>query len=136
MIKAPEGKYKYGRSSVKEGLLLKLKLFRDIELICVGYEPLYKNTNEAVTNELGRSSRSTSKDGLVAQELIGAVILDQGNGTLVNCGSGFSAEERKYWWEHREELIGKMITVKYFDVGVKDALRFPTFKGVRDVLDL
>ncbi len=136
MIKAPEGKYKFGRSSVKEGLLLKLKLFVDTELVCVGYEPLYKNINESVTNELGRSSRSTSKDGLVQQELIGALILDQGNGTLVNCGSGFTAVERKYWWEHREELIGKMVTVKYFDVGVKDALRFPTFKGIRDVVDL
>lgn len=135
MIKAPEGKYKYGRSSVKEGLLLKLKLFKDIELLCVGYEPLYKNTNESKTNELGRSSRGTSKEGLVAQELIGALILDQGDGTLVNCGSGLTADDRKYWWEQREELIGKMVTVKYFDVGVKDALRFPIFKGIRNAID-
>ena len=135
MVKKVKGKYKFGRSSVKEGLLLKLKLFEDIELKVVGFEPLYKNTNEAVRNELGRSQRSSVKENLVPQELLGALTLMQPNGMTVSCGSGFNQQERLYWWENKEKLIGKLATVKYFSVGIKDVLRFPIFKGFRDEKD-
>lgn len=135
MVRSTDGKYKQGRSSVKEGILLKMKLFKDIDLKVVGFEPLYKNTNEATTNELGRTQRSSFKENLIAQEQLGAITLMQTNGITVNCGSGFDQEERVYWWKHRDELIGKLATVKYFDVGVKDAIRFPTFKGFRDEKD-
>lgn len=136
MIRLPGGKYKYGRSSVKEQILLKMKLFEDIELKVVGFEPLYKNTNEATINELGRSQRSSVKENLVPQELLGALTLLQPNGVTVSCGSGFDQKERIFWWKHRNELIGKLVTVKYFNVGIKDVLRFPIFKGFRDEKDI
>ena len=136
MVKKVKGKYKFGRSSVKEGLLLKLKLFEDIELKVVGFEPLYKNTNEAVRNELGRSQRSSVKENLVPQELLGALTLMQPNGMTVSCGSGFNQQERIYWWENRDQLVGTLATVKYFSVGIKDILRFPIFKGFRDEKDI
>lgn len=135
MVKKVKGKYKFGRSSVKEGLLLKMKLFEDIELKVVGFEPLYKNTNEVTVNKLGRSQRSSVKENLVPQELLGALTLMQPNGMTVSCGSGFNQQERIYWWEHREQLVGKLATVKYFSVGIKDVLRFPIFKGFRDEKD-
>lgn len=57
-------------------------------------------------------------------------------GDKVDVGSGFSVEERKRFWAHRKELIGKYITVKYFEVSKNKhggvSLRFPIFKGVRD----
>ena len=49
-------------------------------------------------------------------------------------GSGWSDEQRRYYWEHKDELIGKVIECKYFEVS-KDSktgmvnLRFPTFNG-------
>lgn len=135
MIRLPGGKYKYGRSSIKEQILLKMKLFEDIELKVVGFEPLYKNTNEATINELGRSQRSSIKENLVPQELLGTLTLMQPNGLIVSCGSGFDQKERVFWWEHKDELIGKLATVKYFNVGIKDNLRFPIFKGFRDEKD-
>lgn len=53
-------------------------------------------------------------------------------------GSGWSDEQRKYYWENKDELIGKVIECQYFETS-KDAktgvvnLRFPTFNGrVRD----
>ena len=57
MVKKVKGKYKFGRSSVKEGLLLKMKLFPDSEFKIVGYECKYHNANEAKVNELGRTAR-------------------------------------------------------------------------------
>ena len=50
-----------------------------------------------------------------------------------NIGSGFSDEEREYYWEHKEELIGKVVTIKYFEITKNEqggfGFRFPTWKG-------
>jgi DNA ligase-1 len=137
MVKRPLGLYKYGRSSVREGLLLKLKLFSDSEFKIVGYEPKYHNTNEAITNELGRTTRSTAKDGLVALDTLGSLILETSNGSTFSCGTGFDDKLRKELWEQREELIGKYAKVKYFEVGMKDGIpRHPVFLGIRVEIDI
>lgn len=51
-----------------------------------------------------------------------------------NCGSGFSDEERKFYWDNPEKLIGKIVELGYFEVSKnKDGgygLRFPTWKGI------
>ena len=50
-----------------------------------------------------------------------------------NIGSGFSDEEREYYWEHKDELIGKIVTIKYFEITKNEqggfGFRFPTWKG-------
>lgn len=57
-------------------------------------------------------------------------------GCKVSVGSGFTIVEREDYFKHPEHIIGKKITVKYFEEtsnasgGV--SLRFPTFVGVRD----
>ena len=135
MIKAPEGKYKYGRSSVKEGLLLKLKLFKDEEFKIVGFECKYHNANEAKTNELGRTARSTSKEGMIPVDTLGVLYLSTKDGVEFGCGSGFDDATRKELWEQRDSLVGKYATVKYFDQGGYDVPRFPVFKSLRDPMD-
>lgn len=135
MIKAPEGKYKYGRSSVKEGLLLKLKLFKDEEFEIVGYDCKYHNTNEAKVNELGRTARSTAKDGMIPMDTLGVLYLKTKDGVEFGCGSGFDDATRDDLWKQRESLIGKYATVKYFDQGGYDVPRFPVFKGIRNEID-
>lgn len=53
-------------------------------------------------------------------------------GSIVGVGSGWSLKERKYYLAHPEELIGKVITVQYFEVTRNKeggyGLRFPVFK--------
>ena len=54
----------------------------------------------------------------------------------VNVGSGFTKEEREYYWTHPEEIVGKIVEVqcKGESRNSKDdsvSLNFPTFKGVR-----
>ena len=48
-------------------------------------------------------------------------------------GSGFSDSERSYYWEHKDELIGKVITISYFEISTNKqgeyGFRFPTWKG-------
>ena len=55
-------------------------------------------------------------------------------GNTVNVGSGFTIGERLFFKENPEQLIGKTITVKYFeetsDCNGKASLRFPTIKAI------
>ena len=57
-------------------------------------------------------------------ETMVAVIIDYNN---TKVGSGFSLEERKNFYKNPESIIGKIITVQYFEK-TKDSLRFPVFK--------
>ena len=54
----------------------------------------------------------------------------------VSVGSGFSDEQRQYYWEHKDELIGKICEVKYKEISCDkktglESLQFPVFVGVR-----
>ena len=51
-------------------------------------------------------------------------------------GSGFEQSEREYFWENPDQLQGKIIEIKYFEISNNQenddySLRFPTFKSVR-----
>lgn len=137
MIKDPQGLYKFGRSTIKGGQLLKRKVFVDSEFEVVGYEPKYHNTNEATTNELGRTERSSSKEGLVALEQLGSLTLKTTEGKVFSVGSGFDDAMRNQFWSEKESLIGKYAKVKYFPIGMLYGIpRLPIFLGFRDKLDI
>lgn len=57
----------------------------------------------------------------------------KGDVYINNIGSGFSDEEREYYWKHKDELIGKVVTIKYFEITKNEqggfGFRFPTWKG-------
>lgn len=131
ILRKPTAKYKHGRSTIKEGALLKLKRFSDAEAEIVGAECLYINTNEATTNALGYTERSTKKEGKVALDTLGAFIVKNKEGVEFSIGSGFNDEQRKEYWKNRYKLIGKTVKYKYFEVGVKNKPRFPIFLGFR-----
>ena len=65
---------------------------------------------------------------------LGALVCDY-KGNKVNVGSGFSDEDRKRIWQHPEDIIGKIITVKYKEeTNNKDggiSIQFPVFETVR-----
>jgi DNA ligase-1 len=66
MLRDENARYKCGRSGTKNPELQKVKRFVDNEFEIIGWEPKYTNTNEVKTNELGRTERSTAKDGMIA----------------------------------------------------------------------
>lgn len=138
MIRDADGKYKCGRSGTKTPELQKVKRFVDNEFEIVGWEPKYHNTNEATTNELGRTERSSAKDGLVALDTMGALKLKMEDGTEFSCGSGFTDDIRNQLWNIRDKLAGMYAKVKYFDNGPSGYVvpRFPIFQGIRDKRDM
>ena len=137
MLRYPNAPYKNGRSTVKEGALLKLKRFSDSEAYILGMEPLLRNHNEPTKNALGHTERSSHIYNKVADDLLGALnVKDIHTGVEFNIGSGFTEEQRKEIWNKQVELIGSIVKYKYFEVGIKDKPRFPVFCGFRDKRDL
>lgn len=137
MLRDADAKYKCGRSGTKTPELQKVKRFVDNEFEIIGWEPKYTNTNEAKTNELGRTARSTAKDGMVALDTMGSLILCTSKGDTFSCGSGMTDAIRADLWERRETLMGQLAKVKYFDVGNGyNVPRFPVLVGIRHKDDL
>ena len=136
MIRSPEGKYKQGRSTLKEGILLKLKLFSDDEATIVGFEEKMHNTNEATVDELGYTERSTKKDGMVPADTLGALVVESEKWGRFNIGTGFDDALRKEIWNNRSEWLGQLVKFKYFEVGTLQKPRFPIFLGRRAKIDL
>jgi DNA ligase-1 len=156
ILRDPAGLYKFGRSG-KTGPLIKVKRFIDFEARVVGvYEEMH-NANEAKTNELGRTARSSAQAGKVGKGTLGGLVLRAINGPAVGvefrCGTGFDAATRRDLWAyyHRNDcdpqtgeplgdeethdppLVGSVAKIKSFPIGVKDKPRHPVFLGWRDM---
>ena len=131
----PDGKYKYGRSTPKEQLSIKLKFFEAGEFEVVGFEERMHNTNEAKTNELGYTERSSCKENLIPMNTLGSLVLKYGDSEF-RCGTGFSDAQRKEIWENKESYLGKLASIRYMSVGQVILPRVSSFQGFRDEDDL
>ncbi len=100
--------------------LLKVKKFLDDE-----YEVKDIEIAEMTTAEPGR--------GNVTYVGVKSLIIEH-KGNRVNVGSGLSKEQRKEWFADPTKIIGKTITVKYFEETQDQfgnySLRFPVLKAV------
>lgn len=135
ILRDPDAPYKYGRSTAREGYLLKLKRFVDAEFEVIGFEERMHNGNEATVNELGHTKRSSHKENKTGRGDLGALVVRDNNGLQFNVGTGFDDAQRSEIWNGRHEYIGKLAKVKYFAIGMKDAPRHPVFLGWRDRSD-
>lgn len=141
----------YVNLSTKEGKAR----FNEINEIAIqgGYEGiLIKDPNAPY--ELKRSTAWLKKKPIITVDLtikyieegtgrnldrLGAFVcegVDNNRNIKVNCGSGFSDDQRINYWESRDELIGRTVEV-IADAVTKNqdgtySLRFPRFKGFRD----
>lgn len=137
MVRSLHSPYKCGRSTVKEGYLLKIKRFRDAEAEIVGVEERLHNENEATTDELGHKKRSSHKANLVPSGMLGAFIVrDLTTGLTFSIGTGYTDEFRKEVWVNPTSYVGRIVKYKYQEVGQKDLPRFPVFVGFRDERDM
>lgn len=143
ILRGPYSYYKFGRGNATNCDLLKMKRFEDFEAMIVGAVEEQHNTNEAKTNALGRTERSTAKAGKVGKETLGKLVCRRWNastqaveGPEFGVGTGFSADERRELWKIGYKLPGLLVKVKSFPVGVKDKPRHPVFLGFRDPIDI
>ena len=137
ILRSMDSPYKHGRSTAREGYLLKVKRFEDSEAIILSVEEEMFNGNEATTNELGRTKRSSHTAGKTGKDRMGKLhVRDVTTGVEFRVGTGFDDEERLMFWGRPEHYIGQLIKYKFFPVGVKDLPRHPVYLGLRSSIDL
>lgn len=107
--------YKSGRSKD----LLKIKEMQDSEYIIKDVL-----TGKMIFNENGNKEF----------DVVTALVIEH-KGNMVHVGSGLSKEQRLMWFKHPEKIIGKQVTIQYFeetqDSKTKEfSLRFPVLKYV------
>lgn len=140
ILRDPHGLYKFGRSTPKEGKLIKLKRFVDAEAKIVATHERMHNGNDPTLNELGYIHRSGHQENLIPMDTLGAIqcvgYWPDGSEYEVRIGTGFDDETRLRLWRERESLIGRFVKFKYFPSGAKEAPRFPVYLGFRDSDDM
>ena len=137
MTRKPDGLYKNGRSTDKQELLLKLKRFVDSEAVILGVQEMMHNNNEATTDNLGHTKRSSNKAGMVFADTMGRLVVsDLKSGVQFEVGSGFTMQQRNDIWESKADMVGRIIKYKYQPHGMKDKPRLPIFIGFRDPRDM
>ena len=136
MLRDPNGIYKFGRSSVKENILLKVKEFMDDEAEIIAFREKMVNTNEGLKDNFGRTKRSSCQDGLKPSGTLGGFILRNSEGLEFSCGSGLNDALRDEIWKNQSKYLGKLVKYKYMTTGIKDLPRHPVFLGFRDVTDM
>lgn len=134
ILRSPDAKYKYGRATFNDNIIYRYKLFEDSEATVIDFLPLMKNSNPPIDSPLGTTTRSTKKSGLEPQNTLGSITCKTNN-TTFNIGTGFTNEERDYYWNNKEKYIGKLVKYKFFNMGEYNEPRFPVFLGFRDKID-
>ena len=139
MIRTPGSPYKCGRSTEREGWLLKIKRFEDAEAVILDTYEGMSNLNPAEKDAFGRTKRSTAQAGKVGRgELGGFVVRSVDSGIEFRVGYNHVAGgiDRVTLWEQRHTLPGKLVKFMHQPSGAKEAPRFPKFIGFRETWDL
>lgn len=139
MLRDPEGPYKWGRSTAKEGYLLKMKRFDDLEAVIIGAKERQHHIGEAKINDLGLIERDHKKKNFTGAGDLGAFVCDY-NGIEFDVGSGFTSDQRIELWDRcradSAELHGHYVRVKHQGFTPDGKPRFPIFQGFRDERDM
>lgn len=143
-----DGRYKYGRSTAREGLLLKVVRKQRAEAVIVDAKERMHNENEAQISELGYTFRSSHKDNKVGRGDLGSFELEWDgicDGVLhpglskdvklpirFSCGTGFSDDLRQAYWDRIQLFVekGQKVVFEFRGVGTENRPRFPAFIGL------
>jgi DNA ligase-1 len=148
ILRKPVGTYKYGRTTAKESNYLRVKRFFDSEIVVTHVIEGRTNQNELKHDPNGYAERATLAENMIPNGMVGTIcgralkeeklgdliVLHKDQEIEVSPGK-MTHEERKYFFEHQDEIIGKIAKFQFFPIGVKDKPRFPTFQGFRDPVD-
>lgn len=137
VMRSINGKYKQGRSTLKEGILVKLARTMNSEAYCLGYEEMMTNENPATESALGFTKRSSHQENLRPTGMMGAMLVkDVNTGVHFKIGTGFDHSLRKEIWDHGDLYIGRIVKYKFKPYGTKDLPRQPSFIGWRSPIDM
>jgi len=136
ILRHPQGRYKYGRSTLKEAYSIKMKGLEDMEGTIVGFTQRRVNLSPSFINERGFREKSKKLEYFNILPEIGRIIVDCPEFGQVSIGTGFSRTLAKDMYENSDKYLGKTVTFTYVLSGTKDKPRSPAFKGFRNLDDI
>lgn len=150
IVRDPDLPHKEGRSSTKVAHCWRYKPWSSAEIKVTELIEEQQNNNEAKTNALGRTERSSHKANLTGKQTLGAIVgvlvtpvkdsrgkIVTPVGTELTISTGnLTAQECKDIWGNPESLLGKVVEFEYMSHGLKDKPRFAQFKRIRAETDM
>jgi len=150
IFRALDGKHKDGYSSPTHRGLLRAKTFIHVDARVLRVLEGQSNQNEATTNLLGHTERSTHQANMVPNGMVGTVVAElledakhpttgkllHQKGEIVDFGAGrMDHGERALFFREPHRIVGKIMRGKIFTTGIKDKPRFPTYQNLRSEED-
>lgn len=148
IVRNGDALFKEDRSG-EEAELWRIKRRIDFEFIADELVEAMENRNEAKTNALGRTERSTHKENMHGKRMVGAIkghvlkdVVWQGKvlfpkGMPIKVGPGeMDHAMRKRVWKNPKLIVGKINKAKTQPHGVKEKPRQPLWIGLRSKEDM
>ena len=150
IVRSPGAKYKEGRSTKKNLELTRVKPWSDAEILVTGITEGEENQNEAKTNTLGRTERSSAQDGMVPNGRVGSIqgkmladffdsngklLFAKGLAITVSKGEMSHTESSDYF-NNPDTIVGHIIKFKHLPFGTLTKPRFPTYISHRAKEDM
>ena len=142
MIRDPRAAYKFGRSTMNQQILLKLKRGHEKrdDAVIIGFTEQVQNNNPPYINERGLQQRAQNKEFLVGKNTLGSFQVRDEQGREFSIGIGvegtFDDAFRQKVWNDREAWLGKTIRYTWFDYGGYELPRHPKYVGIRHPEDM
>ena len=122
ILRSLSAPYKYGRSTLKQQWMLKMKPWSDAEGIIIGFEELLHNLDTSCKR----------KENMVPGGMLGKFIVKWGEQVFkVGGGKNLTVQMRQHYWNNKEKYLGKLLTFKYLGLSDYGVPRHPNYKGIR-----
>lgn len=136
ILRNGSAQYKWGRATVNENIIYKMKPFDLLDAQVIGFQQQEKVKDDAVrsTNEMGRTARTSKAADHELVECMGALRVrdERGREFNIGWGRGWNYEKRTELWKTRDSLIGQWVEVRHMAVGEKDLPRMPQLVRFRE----
>jgi len=136
ILKDPNGHYKCGRGTLKEGLVYKIKNFRtfDSKIKDVIQATVVNPSAEKEITELGYSKTSKKKDDRILINKAAAFLVEY-KGNDLKVVIALTDKEKEEIWDNKENYINKIIEYKGMLEGALNVPRHPVFVRYRNDKD-
>lgn len=137
ILKDPEAKYKQGRSTSVDQVMLRLVPWKTSEAVITGVEERQINNNESVADALGYLKKSKHKENFIGAGTAGKFKMkDLKTGKALSVAVPTVALQDEVW-ANPDVWVGRIAKYK-FKMPVKPggAPRHPQYEGLRDLIDM
>lgn len=150
ILRSPDASYKFGRATVRQNIIFKMKEFITVDGQLVGIEERekmvdgFRTSADRGVDEFGRPKRTHKAENYESADNAGALVVRAViNGktveTKLGWARGWGMKARQEIWDafkaNPSEWIGRWVEFRYMPHGTKDKPRIPGFIRFRPDLD-